>query len=158
MTQPIIEVELIEQHCADLARDLESADLSPVLQQLAPIARQAHRDNFNSSADPQGNNWAPRKDNLEHPLLMLSGDLMQAAVGGSGSILVIDGRVMAIGVDGNVIPYAAIHNYGGICGGWAAGAVMPQREYLGMSEQRLAEADAVVADGCLVILFGGGTP
>lgn len=155
----IIEVENIEQHCADLARSLESADLSPVLQQILPISLQAHRDNFNSSASPQGANWTPRVETGDgHPLLMESGTLMQAAVGGAGSIMVIDGRVLVIGVDGDAIPYAAIHNYGGRIGGWAAGAMMPEREYLGMSEQRLQEADKVVADGCLVILFGTRSP
>lgn len=151
-----IYVEVIEQHAAELARRLESADLRPVLQACRPIALQAHRDNFTSSVDPDGNSWVPRKHPGDgHPLLMESGALMQAATGGGpGGVSVLEARDLTLGVDRGQIEYARIHNLGGICGGACAGAIMPQREYLGIQENRLQEMDRVVADGCLPILFG----
>ena len=153
----IIEVENIEQHCQELEQALQSADFAPVLRQVLPIALQAHRDNFTSSASPDNANWTPRLITGDgHPLLIESGDLMQAATGGAHSIMVIDGRVLTLGVDGNAIPYAAIHNYGGQFSAQDGSMhVMPQREYLGMNDARLQEADQVIASGCLVVLFGG---
>lgn len=158
-----INVEDIERHCAELATALDSADLSPVLAAVRPIAMQAHRDNFTSSASPDGATWQDRKRVGDgHPLLIDTGDLLQAATGGgAGTIVIIVDREMTLGVDGATIPYAAIHNYGGTLhwyNGEQRGADMPQREFLGMSELRLIEADRVVTEGVFRIVFGAGGP
>lgn len=117
---------------------------TPALEQLLVLARQSHRDNFNSSATPDGNAWAPRKEEGDgHRLLMDKGPLMQASVGqGPGSIARFEdnGTTLVTGVDLEIIRYARAHNLGFPAGN------LPQREFLGLTLQRAQEGDHIVAD------------
>lgn len=88
------------------------------LRQCEAAARQAIRDNFNSSASPDNVNWPPRKvDGDGHYLLMDTGRLMQAATGGgpgAGSQQTRDAgeHVLELSIDAGTVPYAATHKHG----------------------------------------------
>ena len=133
-------------HFADylglVAMDFEDRPLEPVLRECAPIIRQSVRDNFTSSASPDGVDWPARNEVGDgHPLLMDTGKLMQAAVGsGSGALFEIQDRSLMVGVDGDIVPYAAIHNYGGVK------RPMPKREYMGPKPEHVDECGGLIGD------------
>lgn len=131
-----------------LADGFENAPLQEAMQDCAVIMKQSVRDNFTSSATPDGNDWPPRKHIGDgHPLLIDTGALLQAATGGgAGHIEIIQDREVAVGVSGGVIPYAAIHNFGG--------KQMPVREYAGLKPEYESECREVIADHVHEDIFG----
>ena len=112
----------------------------------ANVMRQSIRDNFTSSATPDGANWPPRKRKGDgHPLLIDTGALLQAATGGgAGHIEQLDAREVTMGVDGRVIPYAATHNYGR--------DPIARREYLGLKTEHEDACADIIGDGLLEVL------
>jgi phage gpG-like protein len=110
-----------------------TAPFPEAMEAVTPLVLQKVRDNFNSSATPDGQNWPerkPRKGDDGHPLLIESGDMMQAAVGqGQGHLHLNAGRGLILGVDGQVIPYAAAQNFG------YPPNNLPSREYYGINEE-----------------------
>lgn len=140
-----IPVEEMPRHCQQLAWSLIRGDFSgPLRDKVRPIMLQAVRDNFTSSATPEGVSWPARKVVGDgHPLLMETGALLQAATGGgAGSVTVLLQDSIEVGTDGTTDlggnAYAAVHNRG-------LGR-MPQREFMGASERRLLEIDEQIAD------------
>ncbi|MCI0358644.1 MAG: phage virion morphogenesis protein [Planctomycetaceae bacterium] len=131
-----------------MADAFEAVPLIAAMQQCAEIGRQSMRDNFTSSATPDGSNWPPRKRQGDgHPLLIDRGPLLQAATGGgAGHVEQVEDREVALGVDGSVIAYAATHNFG-------RGNV-PQREYAGLKPEREDACEAVIADALMQEVFG----
>lgn len=129
---------------------LANSPAPETLEKCRPVTLQGVRDNFNSSADPDNIDWPPRKPNPKddgHPLLIDTGALMQAATGGgAGSIKENDGRQLAVGVDSNTIPYAAIHNFGG--------KRTPQREYMGVDDEIADQIAEIIEDNILLELVG----
>lgn len=125
-----------------VAIDFAEKPLEPVLRECVPIVRQSVRDNFTSSATPDGIDWPARNEIGDgHPLLIDTGKLMQAAVGsGAGAITEVQDRSLQIGVKGDIVKYAAIHNYGGIT------RPMPQREYMGPKPEHVDECGELVAE------------
>lgn len=113
-----------------------------VLEECVPAVLQGIRANFASSASPENSDWPERKRAGDgHPLLIESGDLMQAAMGGGpGHIRRIFGSELVMGVDGAVIPYAAIHNRGGRT------RPMPRREFMGIREEFAITCEHLIAD------------
>lgn len=113
--------------------------------ELVDLAQQSVIKNFESSTNPDGVVWEPRKHIGDgHPLLIDTGTLFGAATGlGAGGMVSIGNREAAIGVDGSIVPYAAIHNNGGET------RPMPQREYMGMREEDIQAAEGLLADHCL---------
>ncbi len=138
------------EEMAKLARKLADGPYTPVLAAIKPVARQAFRDNFTSSANPDDQDWLPRKHPGDgHPLLIETGAMLQAATGGgAGGIEEIGTHDLTLGVDGGTIPYGAAQNYG------LPRRNLPQREYMGMSEQKIDEADDLLADFVLTELIG----
>lgn len=133
---------------AVLADGLESAPLTEAMTKCAVVMKQSVRDNFTSSASPDGSDWPPRKHIGDgHPLLIDTGAMLQAATGGgAGAIEIIQDREVAVGVDGRIIPYASIHNFG-------AGS-MPQREFAGLRPEHEDVCNEIVADGIMQEVFG----
>lgn len=133
---------------AALADGLENASLAGPMAECAVVMKQSVRDNFTSSASPDGSNWQPRKRVGDgHPLLIDKGDLLQAATGGgAGHIEQVGERDVAIGVDGSVIPYAAIHNFGG--------QQMPQREFAGLKPEYEDACHDIIHSGVMREVFG----
>lgn len=142
--------EQLREHLRDAEQTLQTGDLSDVLRIVRVDVLQGVRDNFTSSVSPEGQVWPERKHIGDgHPLLIDTGAMMQAATGGGlGHISRVEPRTMELGVDGSVIPYAAIHNYGT--------TKMPQREFMGAQEPILEIIDNKLADAILVEAFAGG--
>lgn len=136
------------EQMALLAAGFEEAPITDAMTSVADVMRQSVRDNFTSSATPDGSSWPPRKIQGDgHPLLMDTGRLLQAATGGgAGGIEIIQGREVAMGVDGSVVPYAATHNYGR--------GKIPAREYAGIKPEHEAACQEIIADGLMAEVFG----
>jgi phage gpG-like protein len=119
-------------------------DLTPLFDVARATIIGAIRGNFDRQTSPSGSAWPPRKDPAsgDHPLLNKTGALMSAATG--GDINEVRGDTLEIGVDANAgavgsIRGAAAHNYG------YPPNNLPQREFMGLSEEtvdRLAEQAA----------------
>jgi phage gpG-like protein len=126
--------------CEGMNAALEAGPYSDALQSCLPIVYQSVRDNFTSSATPEGDDWPPRKHIGDgHPLLIDTGAMLQAAVGtGPGRIQEVGSHEAMVGVSGGTIPYAAIHNYGT--------AKMPQREFMGIDEAAEQACEDAIAD------------
>ncbi len=118
---------------------------APILVAMVGVGEQAVRDNFTSSATPSDSNWLPRKiDGDGHPLLIDKGNLLQAATGGgAGHIARVFENTAEIGVDLTIVAYARAHNYGN------PARRLPQREFLGMREERQAEAEELLGEWTL---------
>lgn len=146
--QPI-EAEAIRQYAAGVVDGLANGSFAPAMQECYTIVKQAHRDNFTSSAGPDGSAWPARKVQGDgHPLLAETGALLQAATGGGmGHIARLEDRQMETGVDKSVeqggIPGAAVHEFG------YAPKNIPARPWLGASEEKLKECDEIIADAGL---------
>lgn len=68
--------------------------------------------NFARQTDEDGNIWPPRKDNLPHPLLILTTNMKEAATGGLNSIVQYERDGVLAGVRGDAVPYAWRHQNG----------------------------------------------
>lgn len=126
------------------------------LEACKPVAYQAVRDNFTSSATPDNNDWPARKILGDgHPLLIETGAMLQAATGagpGAESEIGRDGmggHELAIGIDSDVIPYWKTHQYGD------PSRNIPQREFGGMHEVAIDEAENIIADFVAEKIGGG---
>lgn len=120
------------------------------LEALIPLAHQSHRDNFTSSATPEGADWPPRKvEGDGHPLLIDTGNMLQASTGGGpGGVARIEGDTLFMGVSLDVIPYARAHNMGN------PERNLPRREFLGLTLRRAQEGETIVADKVEPAIFG----
>lgn len=136
--------------CALMGQDLMTGPYGRAMEMVAPIVNQSVRDNFTSSASPDGVNWPPRKKAGDgHPLLMDTGKLLQAATdGGSGHIERFEPFGLQKGVQGAEVPYASIHNEGGLT------RPMPQREFMGLHERGQDEVAELLGDFVMQEVFG----
>lgn len=149
--QPI-EAANAEREFAALAESIIVGPYSQPLADCLPAVHQSVRDNFTSSATPENVDWPPRKiEGDGHPLLIDTGAMMQAATGGgAGGLQQVDSHELLVGVDGGVIPYAATHNYG------RSDANIPQREFMGLTEEGADECESILADFVMSAIFGEG--
>jgi hypothetical protein len=83
--------------------------------------------NFFRQTDEDGNLWPPRKDNLPHPLLILTTTMKEAASGGLGSLVKYGRSSVEMGVRGDYVPYAWRHQNGD--------EGMPRRQYFYLHEE-----------------------
>jgi len=139
--QPL-EVGQLKEYAESVNEGLETADAYNSLDQAHDMIVQDTRDALNSSMSQEGDVWIDRKKVGDgHPLLMDTGKLMQAATGGgAGHINDNDGRNAVFGIDADTVPYAAIHQGGGVT------RPMPQRKYFGATEQTEDAIDELIAD------------
>jgi phage gpG-like protein len=137
----MIEASKVIEHFEAVERAF-MAPLDDVLELCYPVVIQSTRDNFNSQADPDGDDWRPRKiEGDGHPLLQKSGDMMQAATGGgAGHVHEIehngDGTDLVVGVNLDTIAYARAQALG------YKPRNLPARNYLGLTkagEEKVAE-------------------
>ena len=116
---------------------LDSFDLSSAFDHCHDIVARDIHGHFRQSHTPDGLSWPERKDDLAHPLLILSGAMMTAAVGeGSAHVWNVSARSMQYGVDTSSIVYAAAQNYGY--------KQIPPREFLGLSSKGEAECRDII--------------
>jgi len=142
-------MELLE----DAADASESGSLREPLHDCVPLLYEGFETNFLRAEGPNGEQWPARKDDLPHPLLILSGDLIEAArdTGNPDNLLQVGDRDLVTGIAGAGVPYAATHNYGR---DWGRGSPIPQREYLYANEEVLDACEDVLADGMIDVMFG----
>jgi phage gpG-like protein len=147
-----IPAEFAPDHFWAMATAIIEGPYQPALNQCLVVMRQGIRDNFNSSATPDNENWPPRKIVGDgHPLLMDTGAMLQAAVGsGTGAITEVGTHEATTGVDGGAIPYAAAQNFG------RPEINLPDREFLGAREERIDEMEELIAGFVIETLLGQG--
>lgn len=133
---------------ADWLNALESTSLEAPLRDTLPIWHQGFEDNFMRAVGPGGSPWAPRKDNLPHPLLIHLGRLIEAVrdTGNGGNISIVGWRTLTTGVDSQVVRYAPFHQEGT--------QRMVARPYLYAANDVQNRALQVFADGAFEILVG----
>lgn len=135
-----------------LPENLKSGDFTPALEACIPIVAESVGDNFARQATAAGKAWPPRKDKKpKHPLLILSGKLIRAAVGEGGSatghIQEVSSHELNFGVSVAEVPYAATHQYGDHSRNIA------QREYLAISKEAEERCHEIVEERVYEILF-----
>lgn len=132
----------------DWVGELENASLEKPLRSTLPIWHQGIEDNFMRAAGPSGAPWLPRKDNKPHPLLILTGKLLEGLrdTGNPGHILMVGWRSLTTGVSSEVVPYAPVHEFG-------SGRV-PARPYMYATPAVQDVALRVFADEVFEILVG----
>ena len=92
---------------------VEGSQEEPLRACLEPLWDGIHN-NFVRAEGPDGTPWPARKDDLPHPLLVLTGALIKGATGSGGNVLTVghDGRDITTGVDGSQVDYAIFHMTG----------------------------------------------
>lgn len=137
-----------------ICQSLEHGDLSEPLTECAQMADAAFGRNFAAMAGPHSGEWAPRKQNGSgkkvgdgHPLEIKSADMFQAETNefAAGHIQDVSSREAVIGVDPEVIPYAAAQNYGHVYQN--PFRVLPQRESMDEPDDVADAQTEVMADG-----------
>lgn len=133
---------------------LAHGDLIDPLTECAHLARQDFAENFAAQAGPHSGAWAPRKQKgsgkigekgAGHPLEIKSGALFLAETSdfGAGALTDIGPREATLGVDPEVIPYAAAQNYG------YPKRNLPQRESFDIQDETADRMAEVIADDLL---------
>lgn len=143
-----IEAAELKSYTLGVAFGLDVGSFTPALEQCHQEVNQAHRDNFTSSASPEGIAWParkPRRGDDGHPLLMETGAMLQAATGGgAGHVGRVGNRTMEAGIDTSIqqggIPGARAHEFG------YPERNLPARPWLGASEKHLEACDNFIAD------------
>jgi len=109
----VIDAEEFEETLDVWVDELESMNWESALGKCIPTLTTDFENHFMQSQGDDGP-WAPRKDNKPHPLLILTGALLEAArdTGNAGNIHYIDEDTIVLGVNGSVVEYAAFHQYG----------------------------------------------
>src|SRR3990167_4423379 len=125
----------------------ENASLREAMHEIVPILHEGFETNFMRAEGPNGELWPERKDDLPHPLLILTGDLIEAArdVGNVNNLLAVGDRELSTGVAGAGVPYAATHNYGR--------DAIPQREFVYANEEVLDACEEILVDGFVDAMF-----
>lgn len=103
-----------------IVKDMKHDD---TLASAAAIVEKSVRQNFYRREGVDGHAWEPRKITVRpkqikgqwfnHPLLILTGKLIGAATGGMGHVRTITAKKLQMGIDPEVVEYAAVHQYGG---------------------------------------------
>lgn len=106
-----ITIQQFLQNLRKLKTELPNAPATDVLSEAAGIFHDSVKANFARQEDEFGNHWPPRKDKKQHPLLVLTSQLLNAAGGGAGENQVIQGgRKIILEIDSP--EYAAVHQFG----------------------------------------------
>jgi phage gpG-like protein len=149
-----MEVQEFQERFERIVREFPG-DTDEILRGCVPVVLEGIQDNFRNSKSAGGEPWPARKDpKLQHPLLILTGELESAATGKSGASVnrVRDG-VLEIGVtkgaSGTSLGGAAVHQFGD------SSQNIAQREYLGFSENTMDACTETVADAAVEFIMEG---
>lgn len=129
----------------DTVQRARNLDLKPLIKgEVLDAVREGIAENFDQARSPDGTAWPPRKHLYPHPILVKSTAMKRSVTeeGGEGYALV-DETSLTVGSD---VEYAAFHEFGT--------SKLPERSFMGVSEERLKDLDDVVADGILDLLLG----
>lgn len=143
----VIAAEDISEVLTAWADEIASESMEQPLRACLPLLTNDFESHFLESQGPAGA-WAPRKDSRPHPLLILTGKLIEAArdTGGAGNIHDVTGHELTAGVDASIVKYAGFHQYGT--------SKMPARPFIWASAEALDECEKVFLDAAFVILVG----
>lgn len=145
-----IPVEELSEQLYGTAAELLQLSCAPVFAQMLPIIRQSIEERFDTATSPDLAPWPERKPDPRddgHPLLIDTGALIDAAIGqGTGAMEQLGQRELLLGIDGQVIEYANVHNEGF--------RNIPQREYFGLDEDTIDKCADLLADYVMQQIFG----
>lgn len=145
-----IPAEEFSEQMFGVAAELLGVSCAPVFAAMLPVIRQGIELRFETATTPDLNPWPARKPNPKddgHPLLIDTGALIAAAIGqGTGAIEQVSSRELVVGIDGQVIEYANVHNEGY--------EQIPQREYFGLDDQTIDQCEELIADYIMQKVFG----
>jgi len=137
---------MVRQSVEEFARDFSEIgrtigdDFTDALSACRNMVSDAIDSNFVNARTAAGEAWPPRKDPVPtHPLLILLGDLKEAATGGDVD-RIEDGHVLVFGVSTGTIVYAGVQNFG-----WPERNIKP-RPYMGISEAIVDQCADVIVD------------
>jgi len=140
-------IQTVDQFITDMEQKArQGLSTKQAFDAVAPVLRQGIDQHFQQRATPGGMAWPQRKDKKPHPLLEETGTLRSAATskGAVGHVERVEGDTLTLGVDKTIdeggLPGAAVHQYG-----YPEGNI-PQRQYLGFSEETTDRSADVVAD------------
>lgn len=134
--------EGLQQVFDELHDRAEQADFTDTLDGIVNRLDQQHQENYTSRASPIGDPWAPRKDNLPHPLLELSGRMRASLTeGGPDHIFVESPNEFEWGTS---TFYAGFHQFGTV--------KMVDRPFVGMDESFVDETAEFIADDFVNII------
>lgn len=98
---------------AGFARALGTESKAEPLTGAAEEFRNGIWRNFIATEGPDGTTWPPRKDNLPHPLLFKTGQMLEAAIGeGGGAVTEIGPHDALLEVSDSAVPHAKWQQYG----------------------------------------------
>jgi hypothetical protein len=133
----------VDQFVADMNRlaDMLGQESIPLaLEDCQKLVYGDIEENFLGAHDPEGAGWPVRKNpKPQHPLLMLTGALAEAATNpqAPGAVSRIEGEALEVGVttesDIGSLKGARRHNYGDLALGLGDG--IRKREFVGISEE-----------------------
>ena len=156
MIPDVIQAADMARVMAEGAEDFATTPLNEPLRKSAQELRDGFAANFTSQSAPESGPWPPHAPETirrhgVHPLLILSGEMFQAATGeGSrGNITDIEASSLEVGVDLDAIPYARAQNYG-------LDGHIPQREFLDVDDSPLDACVDHIATHIMQQVFGGG--
>ncbi len=142
-----IKAEDLEQVLSAWGNELAQSDFENPLRECIPTLIDDFEDHFMQA---QGDNgaWAPRKDSKPHPLLILTGALLEGVrdTGNPANIHDVASNVLTLGIDSSVVMYAAYHQYGT--------SRMPARPFIWASEEAIDAAADKFAEAAFQFLVG----
>lgn len=145
IVDPMASDDPVARDADELLTRLANLPLQAELGESRRLMLQSFRDNFTSSATADGQNWPERKNPGDgHPLLMDTGALLQAAVGGGvGHESLLSDRELSLGIDSDVrqggIPAAVALDQGN--------ERMPARRFYDVKLEHIEQIDRVLIDG-----------
>ena len=142
------EADEAERVLAEFGQQLDTMNLEPALRDCLPVIHEGFETNFMEARGPSGAPWLPRKDSKPHPLLILTGALLEAArdTGGMGHIDRVGPRELETGVDGGTIEYAPVHEYGS--------SNIPARPYMYASDKVQDQIAETFLESAFTIIVG----
>lgn len=147
-----LEVDDLDSYFDLLGEQIESAPIDEAFADAEAVFRGEFKSNYDRGGSALGA-WPPHSPvtvarHGPHPLLILSGAMMQSTIVATapGHVFQIQTRAFGTGVDKSVIPYAGVQQFG-------FGRV-PPRPYLVASEAAVEEAAEIVGEALTRIVAG----
>lgn len=147
MLPRIIRAQDMPAVMAEWSQAIHAASYETALRECLPILHEDFEDHFLQATGYYGS-WAPRKDDKPHPLLILTGALIEAArdTGNPGNISTVGPRELETGVNVGVVKYAGFLQYGT--------QYMPPRPFIWASDAAIGRCLVAFGDAAFVIIVG----
>lgn len=147
----MIQFEDLASEVSGIVDRLERASFRDALVEAGKAFGEEVAGNFERNEDSEGQPWAPHapltvKLYGPHPLLRLTWAMHAAAIdlNNEAAKYLLEDRVITIGIDGNELPYAAVHDQGG--------GRIPKREFFYLNEQSQDRVGEVLEEECFKVV------